>query len=54
MKMLLCLVLFIFLASAGCAPGYKSMTKAQGEKEWQTIMQNDPDYNHIWAEESGR
>jgi len=54
MKALLCLVLFIFFISAGCAPGYKSMTKAQGEKEWQELMQEDPGYYHIWAEESGR
>ena len=54
MQALSCLVIMIFLVFVGCAPGYVTSTKAQGEKEWQSIIQDDPDYYHIWAEEKGR
>jgi hypothetical protein len=54
MRALIGIVLLIFIISSGCAPGYVNTTKAQGDRELQEIIQNNPDYYKIWAEESGR
>jgi hypothetical protein len=54
MRALLYFVLFILIASAGCAPGYVNTTKAQGDRELQEIINSNPDYYKIWAEEAGR
>ena len=53
MKVLLYLFILIFLASAGCAPGYVTTTKTQGDRELESLYRDNPDILRIWAEGVG-
>jgi hypothetical protein len=54
MKALISLILLIGVTAAGCAAGYNSVSKAEGDRQLQEIYRDNPDTLRIWQEERGR
>ena len=55
MKIILSMALFMWLmAMMGCASERYSASSYQDRAALQQVLQEDPDYYHIWMEDQGR